>query len=52
MREALATDDVTLRFLPEHVRSWDLSSHPASRLVLEAGAFAPLAPVHGTPISE
>jgi PPOX class probable F420-dependent enzyme len=49
VREALATDDVTLRFRPEQARSWDLSGHPASRLVLEAGAFEPLVPVHGEP---
>jgi PPOX class probable F420-dependent enzyme len=47
VQEALATDDVTLRFLPERAQSWDLSSHPASRLVLEAGAFEPLVQVHG-----
>jgi PPOX class probable F420-dependent enzyme len=49
VQEALATDDVTLRFLPEQARAWDLSSHPASRLVLEAGAFEPLVPVHRKP---
>jgi Pyridoxamine 5'-phosphate oxidase len=47
VQEALATDDVTLRFLPERAQSWDLGGHPASRLVLEAGAFEPLVPVHG-----
>ena len=52
VREALATDDVTLRFLPEQARSWDLSGHPASRLVLDAGAFEPLVSVHGKPAAE
>jgi PPOX class probable F420-dependent enzyme len=47
VQEALATDDVTLRFLPERAGSWDLSSHPASHRVLEAGAFEPLVQVHG-----
>jgi PPOX class probable F420-dependent enzyme len=49
VQEALSTDDVTLRFLPEQAASWDLSSHPASRVVLEAGAFEPLVPVHPGP---
>jgi PPOX class probable F420-dependent enzyme len=52
VREALATDDVTLRFLPEQARSWDLSTHPASRLVLETGAFEPLVPVYAKPTAE
>lgn len=49
VQEALATDDATLRFLPERAESWDLSSHPASRLVLEAGEFEPLVSVHRKP---
>jgi PPOX class probable F420-dependent enzyme len=44
--EALASDDVTLRFRPERGTSWDLSGQPASRLLLESGEFEPLAPVH------
>jgi PPOX class probable F420-dependent enzyme len=44
--EALASDDVTLCFRPDHGASWDLSGHPASRRLLQTGEFQPLAPVH------
>ncbi len=47
--EALASDDVVLRFVPEAVRSWNLRDHPASSLLLERGAFEPLRPVHRKP---
>lgn len=47
--EALGSDDVTVRFLPERGASWDLSGHPASRRLLESGDFEPLVPVHTRP---
>jgi PPOX class probable F420-dependent enzyme len=45
-REALASDDVVLRFVPDKGSSWDLGSLAVSRLVLEERAFEPLSPVH------
>ncbi|MDQ3894697.1 MAG: hypothetical protein M3292_08555, partial [Actinomycetota bacterium] len=46
VREALASDDVVLRFVPDHGSSWDLGALPVSRLVLKEKAFEPLPPVH------
>lgn len=44
--EALAHDDVTLRFVAERGSMWDLRGYDASRVVLERGEFEPLVPVH------
>lgn len=38
----LGTDDVTIRFAPERVSSWDLRSTEQGRAVAEAGEFRPL----------
>jgi PPOX class probable F420-dependent enzyme len=46
VREALASDDVVLRFLPEQGSSWDFGAMPVSRVVLVEKAFEPLLPVH------
>jgi PPOX class probable F420-dependent enzyme len=42
VRTYLSTDDVTLRFTPERVSSWDLRSTEQSRALLETGEFHPL----------
>jgi hypothetical protein len=44
--EALAYDDVVLRFVPEHGSEWDLRDDPGTVLSLERGEFEPLEPVH------
>lgn len=46
VREALASDDVTLRFKPESVTSWNLRESKASRLLLAQREFKPLIPTH------
>ena len=38
----LATDDVTIRFVPERASSWDLRSTEQGRAIGEAGEFHPL----------
>lgn len=49
VREALASDDVVLRFVPGGGSLWDLGSLEISRRVLAEGAFEPLSPVHPPP---
>jgi PPOX class probable F420-dependent enzyme len=49
VRKALASDDVALRFVAEAGSSWDLGALEISRLVLRAGAYEPLSPVHPPP---
>lgn len=44
--EAVRHDDVTIRFVPERGRMWDLSGYEATRLVQQRGDFEPLLPVH------
>lgn len=39
----LASDDLTVRFLPERVSSWDLRSTPQGRALAETGLHRPLA---------
>ena len=38
----LATDDVTIRFVPERASSWDLRNTEQNRALTETGAFRPL----------
>ena len=38
----LATDDVTLRFLPDQISAWNLRDTPQARAVSRAGAARPL----------
>ncbi len=38
----LATDDVTIRFAPERVSSWDLRSTEQGRALIETGELRPL----------
>ena len=38
----LGTDDVTIRFVPERVSSWDLRNTEQSRALVDTGEFRPL----------
>jgi PPOX class probable F420-dependent enzyme len=38
----LGTDDVTIRFTPEHFSSWDLRNTEQGRALIETGEFLPL----------
>ena len=42
----LATDDVTLRFRPTKISSWDLRNTEQGRALMQSGAFHRLEPVH------
>ena len=42
VRSYLATDDVTIRFTPERVSSWDLRSTEQGRALAESREFLPL----------
>lgn len=48
VRRYLATDDVTLRFRPVRISSWDLRNTEQGRALLETGAYHRLAPVHSS----
>jgi PPOX class probable F420-dependent enzyme len=39
VRTYLATDDITIRIVPERVSSWDLRSTPQGRALLSTGEF-------------
>jgi PPOX class probable F420-dependent enzyme len=45
VRRYLSTDDITLRFVPERVSSWDLRATDQARALLETGEYHRLAPV-------
>ncbi len=39
VRDYLATDDVTIRLVPERASSWDLRETPQGRALIESGEF-------------
>ena len=39
VREYLATDDVTIRLVPERASSWDLRTTPQGRALMETGEY-------------
>jgi PPOX class probable F420-dependent enzyme len=45
VRSYLSTDDITLRFVPGRVSSWDMRDTERARLLLESGEYHRLAPV-------
>jgi PPOX class probable F420-dependent enzyme len=42
VRSYLSSDDVTVRFVPERVSSWDLRSTPQGQALASTGLFMPL----------
>jgi PPOX class probable F420-dependent enzyme len=46
VEQYLATDDVTLRFRPTKISSWDLRNTEQGRALMQSGAFHRLEPVH------
>jgi hypothetical protein len=44
VRRYLSTDDVTIRFMPERVSSWDLAATEQARSLTEGRLYLPLVP--------